>query len=92
MGCELTRQCVGASAGVMEGTFLDDAGVRRLEKLPTKKELIAMVARLIKQARMPVPWEFIIEPQACHSAGCIPGCGAEAGLLDQIPTCKLFFA
>ncbi len=35
----------------MEGSFLDDAGVRRLEKLPTKKELIAMVARLIKQAR-----------------------------------------
>ena len=43
----------GAAAGVMEGQFLDDAGVRRLEKLPTKKELIAMVARLIKQARMP---------------------------------------
>ena len=43
----------GAAAGVMEGQFLDDAGVRRLEKLPTKKELIAMVARLIKQVRMP---------------------------------------
>ena len=35
----------------MEGKFLDDAMVRRLEKLPSKKELIATIARLIKQAR-----------------------------------------
>ena len=55
----------GTAAGVMEGQFLDDAGVRRLEKLPTKKELIAMVARLIKQARVPSPAaEHVQMPQA----------------------------
>lgn len=41
------------TAGCMEGKFLDDAMVRRLEKLPSKKELIATIARLIKQARQP---------------------------------------
>ncbi|KAK9821422.1 hypothetical protein WJX81_002482 [Elliptochloris bilobata] len=44
-----TTKLTEITAGVMEGSFLDDAGVRRLEKMPTKKELIATIARLIKQ-------------------------------------------
>jgi len=39
---------IDVSGGVMDGKALDYAAVKRLEKLPTKKELIATIARLIK--------------------------------------------
>lgn len=37
---------------MLDGKPLDYAGVMRLEKMPTKLELIATIARLIKQARV----------------------------------------
>ena len=37
------------SGGAMAGKALDAAEIKRLEKLPTKKELIATIARLIQQ-------------------------------------------
>jgi hypothetical protein len=39
------------SGAVFDGQALDYAGVMKLEKMPTKLELIATVARLIKQVR-----------------------------------------
>ncbi len=38
------------SGGAMDGRFLAYAEVERLKNLPTKAELIATIARLIKQA------------------------------------------
>ncbi len=37
----------------MEGKFLDDPSVRRIENLPSKKELMATIAYMIKKARGP---------------------------------------
>ncbi len=36
----------------MSGQVLDYSGVMKLEKMPTKQELMATIARLIKQARV----------------------------------------
>lgn len=35
----------------MGGNFLDSAQVRKLEKLPTKKELITAIAVMVKKVR-----------------------------------------
>lgn len=43
------------SGAVLDGKVLDYAGVLRLEKMPTKLELIATIARLIKQVNIPRP-------------------------------------
>ena len=41
------------SGGVFDGRTLDKEGVLRLEKMPTKLEAIATIARLIKQVHSP---------------------------------------
>lgn len=40
---------IDVSGGVMDGKMLEYADVKRLEKLPTKKELIAKIAALINK-------------------------------------------
>lgn len=45
----LTAKPTDISGAVFDGQALDYAGVMKLEKMPTKLELIATVARLIKQ-------------------------------------------
>ena len=51
------------SGAVFDGQALDYAGVMKLEKMPTKLELIATVARLIKQVR-PEPEDTSRAPYA----------------------------
>jgi hypothetical protein len=52
--CEAdARRTRALAAGVMEGKFLDDPSVRRIENLPSKKELMATIAYMIKKARGP---------------------------------------
>lgn len=40
-----------SAAGCMAGNKLDAAAVRKLEKLPTKKQLIGSVAIMVKKVR-----------------------------------------
>ena len=40
-----------AAGGAMSGSFLDGEQVRKLEKMPTKKELITAIAVMVKKVR-----------------------------------------
>lgn len=42
---------IDVSGGVMDGKAIDYLAVKSLEKMPTKLELIATIARLINQVR-----------------------------------------
>jgi hypothetical protein len=48
-GFELLPDCLFAAGGVLEGHFLDYSKVVALEKMPTKQELMRIVAILIKR-------------------------------------------
>jgi hypothetical protein len=67
---------------VMTGQLLNYDDVKRLEKLPTKQQLIATIARLIKQVTanpaFPSPSQRRLWRQSCG-----PGLGsAGAGAMD----------
>jgi ribosomal protein L10 len=50
---------VSLAAGCMGGNKLDSAAVRKLEKLPTKKQLIGSVAIMVKKVgRSPAMYMF----------------------------------
>jgi large subunit ribosomal protein L10 len=46
-----TARPIDVSGGCMDGQLLDYVAVKNLEKMPTKLELIATIARLINQVR-----------------------------------------
>ena len=46
---KLSAHCIRCAAGCMGGNKLDAAAVRKLEKLPTKTQMIGSVAIMVKK-------------------------------------------
>ena len=74
------------SGGAMDGRFLAYAEVERLKNLPTKAELIATIARLIKQVR-----NFSYCVRGCPCEVCLDAlrveCGCCLSQLDIVSRC-----
>jgi hypothetical protein len=50
----------------MSGQKLDGAAVRKLEKMPTKQQLMQAVAIMIKKARSPLPASLGLSNFLCY--------------------------
>lgn len=71
----------------MGGSHLDAAQVRKLEKLPTKKELITAIAVMIKKVRLMMNAKTTLQQILCgHSLGL--SCGIESKWDARLTSCR----